>query len=98
MTPAGAAGARAALCLAALLAGCGGPATPPPCAGAADDDPTVRALMLRMLGNPHLDETLQGELRLARQEAVRHCLQAHGMLPPGGVAPHRPPPLSHTLF
>ena len=87
----GAASRGATLALLALLAAC---APEPPierdCDKAADNDPAVKLLIMKGLGNPYIQETTQDELKAARQQARLACLRSRGLVPPGGVERPRP--------
>ena len=81
----------AALALLALLAACA-PETPieRDCDKAADNDPTVKLLIMKGLGNPYIQGTTHGELKAAEQQARLACLRRRGLVPPGGVERPRP--------
>jgi hypothetical protein len=80
-----------------LLAGCSWlepslPPLPPPaseaeaqCRAHADDDPAVKAIIVRNAGNLHLQAADQNELEVERRRAIARCLQARGLAPRGGV-------------
>ncbi len=81
------------------LGGCGmfgGPAAPPrspdevACAAQADDDPTVKQMILKGVGNPVYLAEGQDALKAARQDARLRCLRARGVVRPGGVERQRP--------
>ena len=90
----GAASWGAALALLALLAACGAPEPPVErdCDKAADNDPAVKLLIMKGLGNPYIQETTQDELKAAKQQARLACLRSRGLVPPGGV--ERPKPIT----
>lgn len=79
--------------LALLLAGCA-PARPAndqqACASQANDDPKVKALVERALGNPSFQFTGSEELAAAKQDATVACLRARGVVRGGGVERQRP--------
>jgi hypothetical protein len=82
------------LALPVLLAGCSWfePSLPPAaseaeaqCRAHADDDPAVKAIIVRNAGNLHLQAADQNELEVERRRAITRCLQARGLAPRGGV-------------
>ena len=79
------------LALLALLAAC---APEPPveraCDAAADNDPAVKLLIVKGLGNPYFQAMNQENLKAARQQARLACLRSRGLAPPGGVERQRP--------
>ena len=81
----------AALALLALLAAC---ARESPmdqsCDAAVDNDPAVKRLMMKGLGNPFFLDSSQDELKAARQQARLACLRNRGLAPPGGVERQKP--------
>ena len=81
----------AALGLLALLAACA-PESPvdQACDAAVDNDPAVKALMMKGLGNPFFLDSSQDELKAARQKARLACLRNRGLAPPGGVERQKP--------
>ena len=81
----------AALLLAGPLAGCARPDTPEAaCARQAENDPAVRELIIKGVGNPAFLAASQEELTFARRQATVACLRSRGLAPPGGVEPQRP--------
>ena len=60
------------------------------CAAKAEEDPKVKLLIIKGLGNPTFKDETQEELRLARADSVRACLQARGVVRPGGVERQKP--------
>ena len=82
----------AALLLIALLAGCGTTESPDQraCDRAVDEDPTVRALINKGVGNPYFQSNSQDELNAAKQQARLVCLRSRGLAPPGGVERQKP--------
>ena len=85
--------AAAAALSALLLGGCAGREGGPPeevCARQANDDPAVRALIIKGAGNENFQATSQRQLREAKQDAALNCLRARGLAPKGGV--ERPKP------
>ena len=81
----------AALVLLALLAGCA-PETPAQrdCDKAANNDPAVKLLIMKGLGNPYILNSTQDELKAAKQDARLKCLRSRGLAPPGGVERQKP--------
>jgi hypothetical protein len=74
------------------LAGCGSwPDTSTPqgqCEAAANDDPAVKDIYMRMLGgNNEAQRGQQLDLQDARKTATMQCLRQRGLAPLGGVAP-----------
>ncbi len=88
----GVASRGAALALLALLAGCGAPEPPADraCDAAADNDPAVKLLIIKGLGNPYFMDNSQDQLKAAKQQARLACLRSRGLLPPGGVERQKP--------
>ena len=82
----------AALALLALLAGCAAPETPADrgCDAAVDNDPTVKLLVMKGLGNPYYYDTSLDELNAAKRQARLACLRSRGLAPPGGVERRKP--------
>jgi hypothetical protein len=80
------------------LAGCGMlPARLPPqtpdqaaCAAKAEEDPQVKLLIIKGLGNASFRDENQETLRLARADASRACLVSRGAVRPGGVERQKP--------
>lgn len=85
----------ASLALLALLAACA-PAsverTPVEraCDDAVDNDPAVKLLIIKGVGNPYFQAMSQDELRAAKQQARLACLRGRGLAPPGGVERQKP--------
>ncbi len=80
---------RLSLALVLAVAGCGGPQTAltdqQACERQANEDPAVKELIIKGLGNPYVQATRQGELRAAKGDATIACLRARGVVRPGGV-------------
>ena len=82
---------RRALAAALLLAGCAGADTPEAaCARQAENDPAVRELIIKGVGNPAFLAASQEELAFTRRQATVACLRGRGLAPRGGVEPQRP--------
>ena len=83
---------RACLALLALLAACGAPESPVErdCDKAADNDPAVKLLIIKGVGNPYFFDNSQDELKAAKQDARVKCLRSRGLAPPGGVERQKP--------
>ena len=81
----------AALALLTLLAACA-PESPvdQSCDAAVDNDPAVKQLMMKGLGNPFFLDSSQDELKAAKQQARLACLRRRGLAPPGGVERQKP--------
>lgn len=81
----------ASLALLALLAACA-PESPVDraCDEAVNNDPAVKLLIIKGLGNPYVQATSQDELRAAKQQARLTCLRSRGLAPPGGVERQKP--------
>ena len=81
----------ALLLLLALLAAC---APEPPverdCDKAVDNDPAVKLLIIKGVGNPYFQAMNQDTLKAAKQDARVKCLRSRGLAPPGGVERQRP--------
>jgi ABC-type sugar transport system substrate-binding protein len=81
----------ASLALLALLAAC---APEPPveraCDAAVDNDPAVKLLIIKGVGNPYFQAMSQDELKAAKQRALLACLRNRGLAPPGGVERQKP--------
>jgi len=75
-----------------LLAGCGTNESPDQraCDRQANEDPTVKQLILKGLGNPYFQNNSQQELSVAKQEARLACLRRRGLAPAGGVERQKP--------
>jgi hypothetical protein len=61
------------------------------CAAQAYDDPAVKDIRMRGLGNPDTAQSLQPELNDAVHAATLRCLRARGLIAPGGVEKEKPP-------
>lgn len=83
--------ARTALLL-LLLAGCGTAESSDQraCDRQADEDPTVKKLIIIGVGNPYFQNNSQEELNVAKQEARLACLRKRGLAPNGGVERQKP--------
>lgn len=81
----------ASLALLALLAACT-PESPidRACDEAVNNDPAVKLLIVKGLGNPYVQAMSQDELRAAKQQARLVCLRSRGLAPPGGVERQKP--------
>lgn len=82
-----------ALLLAAPLIACTAASSNPDeraCASAANDDPAVKLLIIKGVGNEHFQIESQDELRAAKQQARLTCLRGRGAIPPGGVERQKP--------
>lgn len=79
------------LALLALLAACA-PESPVDraCEAAVDNDPAVKLLIIKGVGNPYFQSNSQDELRAAKQQARLSCLRSRGLAPPGGVERQKP--------
>ncbi len=75
-----------------LLAGCGRAESPDQraCDRQADDDPAVKELILKGVGNPYFQNNSQEELSVAKQQARLVCLRRRGLAPEGGVERQKP--------
>lgn len=83
-----------ALAALVLLAGCGTQVAQTPdqvaCEARANDDPVVKELIMKGVGNPHFQREGQEQLGAARQDATLACLRARGLVQPGGVQRQKP--------
>ncbi len=61
------------------------------CAAQAYDDPAVKDLRMRGLGNPDTAQALRPALDDAMRVATQRCLRARGLIAPGGVEKEKPP-------
>ena len=82
---------RAALLL-PLLAACATPESPDQraCDHQANEDPAVKQLIIKGVGNPYFQSNSQDELNAARQQARLACLRSRGLAPTGGVERQKP--------
>jgi len=82
----------AALLLLAMLAACHSGEGPieGACDEAADNDPAVKLLIIKGVGNPYFQNNSQDELKAAKQQARLACLRSRGLAPPGGVERQKP--------
>jgi hypothetical protein len=82
---------RAALLL-SLLAACGTAESPDQraCERQANEDPAVKQLILKGVGNPYFQSNSQEELNAAKQQARLVCLRSRGLAPNGGVERQKP--------
>ena len=80
--------------LALLLVGCTQSAPPTPdeaaCARLTNDDPAVKLLIMKGVGNAHFQRENEEVLKAARQDANLRCLRSRGVIPPGGVERQKP--------
>ena len=68
------------------------------CERQADDDATVRDLLLKSAGSEHFQIEHAQDLKDAKARATQACLRRRGLAPPGGVeAPRRPNSLFNGL-
>ena len=86
---------RRAAMLLLLLGACsgGGEANDPQreaCARQANEDPTVREMLMKAAGTSDYEWQNSERIRLARQDATLRCLRTRGLAPKGGV--ERPQP------
>jgi hypothetical protein len=69
-----------------LLVGCAQDNSPQGiCERNSFNDPDVRLLMDKIAGNPTQQDQWQPDLQRARKRATVRCLQAAGIVQPGGV-------------
>lgn len=82
----------AALLLLVMLAACHSGEGPieRACDEAADNDPAVKLLIIKGVGNPYFQNNSQDELKAAKQQARLTCLRSRGLAPPGGVERQKP--------
>ena len=79
-------------CALLLLAHCSADNTPQAqCERQADQDPTVKSIYRGDQGDYTRLGPARSNLMFAKRQATIACLQAKGILPPGGVEPVRPP-------
>lgn len=83
---------RASLLLVLLLAACGNAedADQRACDSAVNEDPAVKLLIIKGLGNPYFQDNSQDELKAAKQQARLTCLRSRGLAPKGGVERQKP--------
>jgi hypothetical protein len=82
----------AGLALLLALAGCAPDRSPQGvCERESWNDPDVKLLMDKIAGNPTQQEQWQPDLDRDRKRATVRCLQAAGILAPGGVEAVIPP-------
>jgi hypothetical protein len=75
-----------------LMVSCSADDTPQAqCVRQADQDPTVRSIYRGDQGDYTRIGPARSNLMFAKRQATIACLQAKGILPPGGVEPVRPP-------
>jgi hypothetical protein len=75
-----------------LMASCSADNTPQAqCERQADKDPTVQSIYAGYQGDYTQLGPARSNLMFAKRQATIACLQAKGILPPGGVEPVRPP-------
>jgi hypothetical protein len=75
-----------------LIASCSADNTPlAQCERQAEQDPTVLSIYRGDQGDYTRLGPARSNLMFAKREATITCLQAKGILPPGGVEPVRPP-------
>jgi hypothetical protein len=60
------------------------------CAWQANSDPKVTDLTLKQFTVTPSDPPLGPDIAMAKHEAIQRCLQAKGLIAPGGVEPLRP--------
>ena len=75
-----------------LLVGCGAAESPDQraCDDAVNEDPTVKLLIIKGVGNPYFQANSQDELSAAKQQARLACLRSRGLAPKGGVERQKP--------
>jgi len=83
----------ASLLLLVLLAACGTAESPDQraCDSAVNDDPAVKLLIIKGVGNPHFQNNSQDELQAAKQDARLACLRGRGLIPKGGGVERQKP-------
>jgi hypothetical protein len=75
-----------------LMVSCSADDTPQAqCERQADQDPTVLSIYRGDQGDYTQVGLARSNLLFAKRQATIACLQAKGILPPGGVEPVRPP-------
>ncbi len=84
--------AASLLILVLLLAACGTAESPDQraCDAAVNEDPAVKLLIIKGVGNPYFQANSQDELNTAKQEARLTCLRSRGLAPKGGVERQKP--------
>ena len=55
------------------------------CQRQANDDPAVKLLIMKGLGNQNFALSSQQQLAEAKQDATNSCLRSRGVIPKGGV-------------
>jgi hypothetical protein len=81
-----------ALILPVVLAACATDNSPrAQCERQADEDPTVQSIYRGDQGDYTRLGPARSNLMWAKRQATIKCLQAKGIIPPGGVEPVRPP-------
>lgn len=76
-----------------ILAGCGasGPLTDQQaCERQANEDPAVKAMIMKGAGSETFRQTNRDALAAAKQDATVACLRARGLVRPGGVERQKP--------
>jgi hypothetical protein len=81
-----------ALLLTLAAASCGPDTSTPQgrCQAQAYEDPTVKELQMRSVGNTATARELAPALNDAMTNATNRCLRAQGLAPPGGVEKEQP--------
>ncbi len=64
---------------------------PPACEGQVYADPKVKELIVRGMGSDNLRRNTEEQLRNAKLDAARRCMQQKGLAPPGGGVERRRP-------
>ena len=60
------------------------------CARQAENDPAVKLLVVKGVGDPHFALENQQQLHDAKQDALLACLRSRGVIRPGGVERQKP--------